>query len=129
MKTCTKCNIEKSLSEFRERKNRASGFYSACRECESKYNEKYRKNNKEKIKKLVQLWRKKEHNNTWKVYILPNSDYYVGQTKAIKPRIYRHRQDGRDCSDYMILHICDTKKEALEYEAIYHKLGLPGKKE
>ena len=111
------------------------------------YMKMYRKKNKEKTKELqknwveknkehvrnyqkdwVRNWVEKEHNGTFKVYMLPNADYYVGYTKAIKPRMARHKQTGKDCSDYIVLHICDTKEEALEYEAIYHSIGLPGGK-
>jgi hypothetical protein len=98
------------------------------KEWSNKANKKWRENNKEKLKEIVTNWRENHHNNIWKVYILPNADYYVGYTKAIKPRMYRHKQDGRDYSDYMILHECSTKQEAMEYEKIYHKLGFPGGK-
>jgi len=88
----------------------------------------YRETNKEQIREKQLSWRENHHNGIWKVYILPNADYYVGYTKAIKPRMYRHKQLGRDYSDYMILHECSTKEEAIEYEKIYHQLGFPGKK-
>lgn len=33
MKKCTKCGVEKPLSEFNKRKNRPIGFSSACKPC------------------------------------------------------------------------------------------------
>lgn len=98
------------------------------RDKNQKHLKEYRDENKEKITKLVQNWREKEHSGTFKVYILPNAKFYVGYTKALKPRMYRHKQQGRDCSDYIVLHVCDTKEDALAYEKIYHDLGLPGGK-
>ena len=98
------------------------------KEWTGKNNKKWRESNPELFKQSVTNWREKEHDGTWKVYILPNANYYVGYTKAIKPRMYRHKQQGRDYSDYIILHTLNDKNEALEYEAIYHKLGFPGGK-
>lgn len=44
-KTCTQCNIEKSLSDFYKRKNRSSGYLSECKDCTKKRNTKrYREN-------------------------------------------------------------------------------------
>jgi hypothetical protein len=59
MKQCTKCKIEKPLSEFRERKDRPSGFYTACRKCESEnkkgwyYKNTNKANNTIKITELI----------------------------------------------------------------------------
>lgn len=47
-KICTKCNKKLEIKKFRERPN--GGFYSVCRECENKYNKKYRKKNLEVYK-------------------------------------------------------------------------------
>ncbi len=47
-KTCSKCNKNLNVKEFRERPN--GGFYSVCRECENKYNKHYRKENPEVYK-------------------------------------------------------------------------------
>ena len=40
-KTCTKCGIEKSLDEFRNRKEQKSGKHSYCKICEKEYQRKY----------------------------------------------------------------------------------------
>ena len=89
-------------------------------------NKNYRESNKEKVKELVKEWRENEHNNTYKVYMLPNAECYVGYTKAIKPRMYRHKQKGRDYSDYIILHTVKSKEVALALEKMYHNAGFPG---
>jgi len=64
----------------------------------------------------------------YRVYVLPNANYYVGQTSAETHRMRQHRYDGNDTTDYEILHICDTEKEAKWYEKVYHKIGFPGEK-
>ena len=97
MKKCTKCEINKELSEFRYRKDRKI-YYSQCKECEKNYkkknyldsidkNQKYRKNyyqnNKEKIIFNVILYQKK--NNSWmKKY---NSDPIFKMNHNIRCRI------------------------------------------
>ena len=36
MKKCTKCGIEKPLSEFQKRNDRPAGYHSNCKECKRK---------------------------------------------------------------------------------------------
>ena len=44
MKKCSKCTIEKPLTEFHKRKNRACGYTSQCKSCRKKYTTKRTKN-------------------------------------------------------------------------------------
>ena len=61
--------------------------------------------------------------------MLPNADYYVGQTHRVKGRMREHRCYHKRCtSDYIILHKCKTRKEAKWYEDVWHEIGFPGKK-
>ena len=39
MKICSKCKVNKSLDQFRIRKERKSGYRSDCKECEYKYSQ------------------------------------------------------------------------------------------
>lgn len=128
MKECKICKTTKDITEFNSKKNKNTTkvyYQPFCKKCQY---ENFTKNQKIDRKPYVKKWREKEHGGTWKVYILPNADYYVGQTKAIKPRMYAHKQYGRDCTDYIILHVCDTAEDARAYEKIYHDLGFPGNK-
>ena len=49
MKTCSKCKIDKELSEFIHRKCNNDGLDNRCNNCRSEYAKQYRLNNKEKI--------------------------------------------------------------------------------
>lgn len=49
-KVCSKCNIEKELSNFRKRKDSKDGFRTECKQCSYLVWKKYRDNNDEKIK-------------------------------------------------------------------------------
>jgi hypothetical protein len=56
IKICSKCGIEKPLSDFNKRKRNKDGLNSYCRECVSLENKSYRKNNQEKIKIKKKEW-------------------------------------------------------------------------
>lgn len=49
MKVCSKCGKELNESCFDKRKSSKDGLYGQCKECRKKYNDAYRKNNKDKI--------------------------------------------------------------------------------
>jgi predicted GIY-YIG superfamily endonuclease len=54
---------------------------------------------------------------------LPNENY-VGQTKGVKKRISQHKTDGKDTSDYKMLHTFETRKEASTLKKLeYHSNG------
>lgn len=63
MKTCTKCNIEKSLDLFAKRKESLDGKRSQCKACTNLYNKKYVANNADLCRKATKNWRSnnKEH--------------------------------------------------------------------
>ena len=94
----------------------------------SEYGKSYREENKEKSKEYSKAY---YHNviktGDYRVYTLPNANYYVGYTSLENHRMGQHRRAGNDTTDYMILHICDTEEEALWFESAYHKIGFPGK--
>ena len=48
-KICSKCKIEKDLSEFNRNKARSDGYNTFCRECAKKHSKDYYKKNKEKM--------------------------------------------------------------------------------
>jgi hypothetical protein len=49
-KVCSKCNLEKGLSNFRKRKNSKDGFRTECKQCSYVVWKNYKDNNDEKIK-------------------------------------------------------------------------------
>jgi 5-methylcytosine-specific restriction endonuclease McrA len=48
-KTCTKCNLEKTLDCFGKDKFRKDGYVSHCKSCRNEYSKEYHKENAEKI--------------------------------------------------------------------------------
>jgi len=122
MKVCTKCKVEKELTEFYFCKKRNKP-YSACKQC--KYEQGYDKTllrNKQYKKKYY----KECKSHGFFVYLLPK-EHYVGQTENIKYRIWDHKsKHNRDTTDYKILHKCTTREEAMRLERSYHEKGYKG---
>jgi hypothetical protein len=59
MKQCTKCNKKKGLSEFNNHKISNDGKRHECKNCQKKYNQKFRNNNQKHIKKYNRSYYKK----------------------------------------------------------------------
>lgn len=59
MKVCTKCNMEKSLSEFNNQKLGKLGKRSYCKVCQSEMKKEYNSKNKEKLYVYQIEYRKK----------------------------------------------------------------------
>lgn len=57
-KRCTKCGIEKDLTEFSVSKTCVSGYRSYCRECKNKQTRSYYYKNKEHHRSLSDSWAK-----------------------------------------------------------------------
>ena len=58
MKTCTKCGIEKPLSEFTKKKKSRDGINWWCKECLVETSREYRNNNLEKVRRTREQWKK-----------------------------------------------------------------------
>ena len=56
MKTCTKCKVDKEITEFSKDKQKKDGIYPSCKECESKAGRIYYTNNKEKESKRKKIY-------------------------------------------------------------------------
>ena len=112
------------------------------------YDKKYRNKNKEAIaikrkihyetNKEAYAIRDKAHYKTQRlthyiVYCLPYYDKngymaYVGVTNIPSNRMKNHKTNGNNIDEWFILQVCETRKEAEEVEAEYHKKGYDGKK-
>jgi hypothetical protein len=104
-KCCTKCSVEKPLTEFSKTKNvrMKDGFQAWCKMClksyylhnkekwktRDKYNEQWKINNPEKTKKHVKNWKYKISG----IYEWYENDIclYVGQSIQLNGRIQIHK--------------------------------------
>ena len=84
MKTCTKCKIEKEVTEFTKDKKTKDGLTYTCKFC---YKE-YRENNKQRIKEIH-----KEYNETNKERISEQKkQYYLANKERIKEYIENNKE-------------------------------------
>lgn len=60
------------------------------------------------------------------VYLIPSANY-VGITCDLKQRMRVHKKEF-DLEGFEILAVCPNRKEALEIESIFHRLGCYGNK-
>jgi hypothetical protein len=58
-KTCIKCCVLKQISEFGRQKQNKDGYNGKCKLCIKQYNNDYRQNNEEKLKKFRKEYNKK----------------------------------------------------------------------
>lgn len=90
MKTCTKCNIEKNLSEFHKSKDGRFGVRAICKECIRKMDRDFYSKNKETIAPI-----KREK---MKIYSIENREEInkrsidrYHRTKQLKPRVKKEK--------------------------------------
>ena len=70
-KVCSKCKIEKPLSEFHKDKSKSDGLVIKCKQCSAEYARVYYKINKDKIRKREYKYReshKSERREYWSKY-------------------------------------------------------------
>lgn len=113
-KICTKCNIEKSLSEFYKYKKGRFGVVARCKQCIKKINLIYYFKHIE-VKKIYSKAYRLKHIKELKVYRIKNANKIKAQAKArhIKNKIKRNVYS----RSYNAEHIEEKKA----YDKIYRK--------
>ena len=92
VKICTKCKIEKELSEFIKDKTYKDGLKRQCKSCGNEYNKEYRQANKEKLKEYRKEYRK-SNKEYYKEY---HKEYRQANKEELKERSKEHRQDNKE---------------------------------
>jgi hypothetical protein len=64
VKTCTRCKIEKPVTEFSRNKGKKDGLESRCRTCRADYNRGYCKANAEKMRERTRKWQEANPDKT-----------------------------------------------------------------
>jgi 5-methylcytosine-specific restriction endonuclease McrA len=59
MKTCSKCHVEKTLSEFPKRASSPDGYGYSCKVCNKVYHKQYSAEHKEEFKGYTAKWHEK----------------------------------------------------------------------
>tara|TARA_R110000803_G_scaffold21155_1_gene53533 strand:- start:11 stop:700 length:690 start_codon:yes stop_codon:yes gene_type:complete len=103
MKKCSKCKVEKELTDFNKDKQKKDGLKGDCKSCKKEYDKEHRKANKEQIKEYN---KKRYHAN--KEY---HKEYYVANKERIKEY----------CKEYSKKHYEANKERIKEYCKEYKK--------
>lgn len=82
MKKCTKCGVEKDVSEFHKRKSSKDGLDFWCKDCTKIYAQKWRKINASKIKEQYRDWEKKNRDKKSKLAMT----YYRKNRAVLLPK-------------------------------------------
>jgi hypothetical protein len=92
------------------------------------YTRDYRVKNEQKTKKSVERYRNSlKLHGLHIVYCLPNNNNpYVGVTNQPRTRMLEHNSKGNDTSDWFVLRVCESRRDALDIEKDYHSLGFAG---
>jgi hypothetical protein len=91
-KVCSKCNLEKNLTEFNKMSKVKSGLRSYCRDCQKIESKKYKSENKEKIKEYNTKWNK-ENQEYYKKYF---EEYYLVNYEREKERKRKWFKDNKE---------------------------------
>jgi hypothetical protein len=111
-KTCTKCKIEKSFSEFSVRKDRPCGYLSSCKSCISLHSKVYHKKNAKRRIDSVMKWREQ------------NPEKYAQYRNSIKDkqkdyqREYQKRKKKEDIDYFMKYKWRKLLWQALRYKGV-----------
>ena len=97
MKKCTKCFVDKEITEFNKNSKTKDGRREICKSCQNEYNKKYYNSNKDYYKKYKMKW---SSNN-----IDYMRDYYNSNKERIKIYNKQYYQKNRDfilnnCTNY-----------------------------
>ncbi len=89
VKICSKCNIEKSLTEFCKLKHAKNGIESRCKQCKNEYNKQWKQENPEKYKASMKNYATKRHG----IYEWYDNDLclYVGRSAWLTSRMNAHK--------------------------------------
>ena len=75
MKICSKCKVEKPLSEFSEKAGRPENKHYYCRVCKLEHDRAYRERNKHRLPELSKKSRiKRVYGLDWEVYLEMSKD-------------------------------------------------------
>ena len=118
MKTCTKCKIEKEVTEYPKRKDAKDGFNNQCKECCSKFNKKWKKENKDKLLEN----RKKDYQKNKERYKKKAKEWYENNKERSSKRAKDYyKKNELSIKEYNIQYQIDNKDKVLRYRKVYYE--------
>lgn len=114
MKKCSKCKVEKDLSEFSKNKSTNDGFHYSCKSCYKEYQKANSENLKEKSKKYS-----KANSEKIKEYV---KEYQKNNIKKIKEYNKGYRKNNSEkIKEYHKEHYKNNREKKKEYQNKYEK--------
>jgi hypothetical protein len=106
-KTCSKCGVEKALSDFYKRKRSPDGHEAECKECRKQRNSKWFVENKDRHREMTRSW----YENNREYHLQKTKERYEADKPAALAKYYK-----RDARTRMATpRWADLKKIALYY--------------
>jgi hypothetical protein len=133
MKICTKCKVEKELSEYYKQKTGKYGFTSKCIKCHKKYNKEnkekisnqtkqYREQNKEKISNQRKIYREQNKEKIKYRNKQKNKIYRINNREKLLERSKKYRQENKDkILNYQKKYRQENKDKILQSNQTYYK--------
>lgn len=138
MKICSKCNIEKLLTEFNKNKSKVDGYHVWCKQCVSNNNKKLYKDDKEikkvksnnyyydnkeiistKLKKYRSKPEIKQRQNKYiKKWVKENNDYYKEYQNKYKKQYYKDNPHALICLNIKKRCLNGENDERVNYSSI-----------
>lgn len=117
MKTCTKCKLEKTISEFNKSSKVKSGLRSSCRECDAQWNRQHYELNKERIQQKHAEYRMRNPDQS-KEYYMANREIFCEKARI---NYLENREKKREyAKEYYvenpdIIAACRSRRRARKY--------------
>lgn len=109
-KVCTKCRIEKPITEFNKDKSKPNGYKSACKSCEKEYRKKHNEDTKESRAEYNKQWR--EDNKESRAEY--NKQYYDHNKETAKTYTKQYYKDNKEVVDKSNRQWRKSNKEAVK---------------
>lgn len=122
-KICTKCNVEKHVSEYSKRKDVKDGLQSVCKQCAATYSRQHYTENKEIIREKQQVYRSE---NPDKIK-LRNAHYNANNSDKINERVARYRSNNSDKISEYHKHYYNENKEKIQRQQREYIISNPDK--
>ena len=133
MKVCSKCKVEKPLTEFYKNKSRKDGHRCACKSCSAKYrakyNAKYYAENKEELAKYNAKYNAENKEELAKYRAKYNAKYYAeNKEEKVKYGAKYRAENKEEIAKRHAKYRAENKEEIAGYDAKYRarrKAGQP----
>ena len=125
MKKCSKCEIEKELSDFPKRKDSFDGYRADCKECFYKYKREYREINKDKFNVYSRKYYsenisniKENRKNNKENISISGKKYYENNKEEMKEKSRMRYNNLKDDDNFMERTRTMSRKNWIKYREI-----------